>query len=45
MDEADRDKLMRLAAFDHVHKLNEIHPHLTAADLKPGLPSKASASR
>lgn len=27
---------MRMAAFDHVRKLSEIHDHLTAAELKPG---------
>ena len=32
----DPDTLMRLAAFDHVRRLSEIHDHLTAAELKPG---------
>lgn len=32
----DRDTLMRLAAFEHVRRLGEIHDPLTAADLKPG---------
>ncbi|HVJ44293.1 MAG TPA: HNH endonuclease [Dongiaceae bacterium] len=32
----DLDTSMRLAAFDHVRRLNETHDHLTAADLKPG---------
>ena len=27
---------MRLAAFEHVRRLNEVKDHLTAADLKPG---------
>jgi len=36
MDERDRDTLMRLAAFDHVRRLSELHGHLTAIDLKPG---------
>jgi putative restriction endonuclease len=27
---------MRLAAFDHVRRLGEVHDHLTAAELKPG---------
>jgi hypothetical protein len=27
---------MRLAAFEHVRMLNEIHHYLTAAELKPG---------
>jgi putative restriction endonuclease len=35
-DDADRDTLMRLAAFEHVRRLSEIHDHLTAIDLKPG---------
>jgi putative restriction endonuclease len=30
------DALMRLAAFEHVRRLGEIHDHLTAAELKPG---------
>lgn len=30
------DTLMRLAAFERVRDLNEIHDHLTAAELKPG---------
>jgi putative restriction endonuclease len=32
----DPDTLMRLAAFEHVRRLGEIHAHLTAAELKPG---------
>jgi len=32
----DRDTLMRMAAFEHVRRLGEIHDPLTAADLKPG---------
>jgi putative restriction endonuclease len=36
MDEADRDTRIRLAAFEHVRKLSEIHIHLTATELKPG---------
>lgn len=36
LDEADRDTLMRLAAFEHVRRLSEIHDHLTATELKPG---------
>src|ERR1022692_1043785 len=35
MDEADRDTLMRMAAFEHVRRLAEIHDHLTATELKP----------
>lgn len=36
MDDTDRDSPMRLAAFEHVRRLNEIHDHLTATELKPG---------
>ena len=36
MVDTDRDTLMRLAAFDHVRKLGEMHDHLTAIELKPG---------
>ncbi len=36
MDEADRDTFMRMAAFEHVRRLGEVHDHLTAAELKPG---------
>jgi putative restriction endonuclease len=36
MNEADRDTLMRMAAFEHVRGLGEVHDHLTAAELKPG---------
>ena len=32
----DQDALMRMAAFEHVQRLREIHNPLTAADLKPG---------
>ena len=31
-----RDTLMRMAAFEHVRKLGEVHDHLTANELKPG---------
>jgi hypothetical protein len=34
MDEADRDALMRMAAFEHVRRLGEVHDHLIATDLK-----------
>jgi len=44
MDEADRDTLMRLAAFKHVRRLGEVHDHLTATELSPGFMS-GSASR
>ena len=36
MDEASRDTLMRMVAFDHIRELIEVHHHLTAAELKPG---------
>src|SRR5579862_7899469 len=36
MDDADRDTLMRMAAFEHVRRLGEVHDHLTATELKPG---------
>jgi putative restriction endonuclease len=35
-NEADRDTLMRMAAFEHVRRLGEVHDHLTASDLSPG---------
>jgi putative restriction endonuclease len=34
--EADRDLLIRIAAFEHVRKLGETHNHLTANELRPG---------
>jgi putative restriction endonuclease len=36
MPEAGHDTLMRLAAFEHVRRLSEVHDHLTASELKPG---------
>ena len=36
MDELNRDRLMRMAAFEHVRRLSEIHDCLTATELKPG---------
>lgn len=36
MAEANHDTLIRLAAFDHVRKLQEVHDHLTAKELRPG---------
>jgi putative restriction endonuclease len=36
MTDNDRDTLMRLAAFEHVRRLGEVHDHLTAIELKPG---------
>ena len=32
----DRDTRIRLAAFEHVSKLSEMHDHLTAKELSPG---------
>ena len=34
--DSDRDNLMRLAAFEQVRRLGEVHDHLTANELKPG---------
>ena len=28
----DRDTMMRMAAFEHVRRLNEVHDHLTATE-------------
>jgi putative restriction endonuclease len=36
MDEGDRDTLLRIAAFERVRRLGEVHDHLTATELKPG---------
>jgi putative restriction endonuclease len=36
MNDEDRDTLLRLAAFEQVRRLAEVHDHLTASDLKPG---------
>src|SRR6201997_4056979 len=36
MENADCDMLMRMAAFEHVRTLGEVHDHLTATELKPG---------
>ncbi|HUS95780.1 MAG TPA: HNH endonuclease, partial [Hyphomicrobiaceae bacterium] len=36
MADADRDTRLRMAAFEHVRRMNEIHDHLTANELKPG---------
>jgi len=36
MIDTDRDTLMRIAAFEHVRGLGEVHDHLTATELKPG---------
>jgi putative restriction endonuclease len=44
MDETDRDMLIRLAAFEHVRRLSEVHDYLTATELKPGFVFAATAS-
>jgi putative restriction endonuclease len=31
-----RDTRMRMAAFEHVRRLGEIHDHLTETEMKPG---------
>jgi putative restriction endonuclease len=36
MDDADRDMQMRIAAFEHVRRLGELHDHLTATESKQG---------
>jgi putative restriction endonuclease len=36
MVDPDRDTLIRMAALQHVRRLDETHDHLTAADLKAG---------
>jgi putative restriction endonuclease len=36
VDHADHDTLMRMAAFEHVRRLTEVHDRLTAAELRPG---------
>jgi hypothetical protein len=36
MDEGDRDTLLRMAAFEHVRRLGEVHDHPTATELQPG---------
>jgi len=36
MNEADQDTRRRMAAFEHVRSLGEVHDHLTAAEFKPG---------
>ena len=36
MNAHGRDTVMRLAAFEHVRRLGEIHDHLTANKLTPG---------
>jgi putative restriction endonuclease len=36
MAEADRDTTIRMVAFEHVRRLNEVNDSLTTAELKPG---------
>jgi putative restriction endonuclease len=36
MSELDQDALIRMAAFEQVRKLGEVHVHLTANELNPG---------
>jgi putative restriction endonuclease len=36
MAEAGQDTLMRMAAFERIRRLSEVHEHLTATHLKPG---------
>ena len=36
MSPDDPDTLMRLAAFEHVRRLSELHNHLTSKELRPG---------
>ncbi len=36
MVDADLDALMRMAAFDQVRRLSDVHTHLTANKLRPG---------
>src|SRR3546814_17485705 len=36
MDEKERDSRARMAAFEHVRRLSEVHEHLTAKELSPG---------
>src|SRR5712691_12382407 len=36
MADDSQDALMRVAAFEHVRRLSEVHDHLTATELKPG---------
>ena len=37
MSDNDRDTLMRMAAFGQVRRPGEVHDHLTANELKPGV--------
>jgi putative restriction endonuclease len=44
MDESGRDTVLRIAAFDHIRRLGEVHDHLTATELKPGFVWRAFAA-
>jgi putative restriction endonuclease len=35
MSKPDIDTLLRMAAFEHVRRLVEIHDHLSATEMKP----------
>lgn len=37
VNDAEHDTLVRLAAFEHVRRLSEVHDHLTSTELKPGV--------
>ena len=37
MSSDELDTQIRIAAFDHVRRLSEVHTHLTATELKPGI--------
>lgn len=43
MDEADRDTLLRVAAFDHVRRLREVDDQRTSHELKPEVLGSALA--
>lgn len=45
MSDQDVDMLIRMAAFEHVGRLAEVHDHLTATELKPGFVLAASEFR
>jgi putative restriction endonuclease len=42
MIDGDLDTQMRMAAFEHVRRLGEIHDHLTPTELKPGFPFRGT---
>jgi len=45
MIEADVDTQMRMAAFEHVRRLGEIHDHMTGTVLKPAFMFRATEYR